>query len=246
MGQGWPVSATYLDLADDLQDELRSAGADERVVSEHELAVAHGISRPTARAALQELERRYVVRRVRGAGTFVNQRIDYTISAGLAPSYSATVRRAGGSPGSQVVEVRARRGRRQDTDALGLPSGARVVALTRVMAIDGEPVGVISSCFPVGTVPGLVEAVGGGDGPSSLDELLRSRYGLRPQRRWSRASLEIPTTITARQIGLDGSAPSWRIESANADGKHGPLIEHSVGWHRADVLRVIFELGVTP
>jgi DNA-binding FadR family transcriptional regulator len=39
------------------------------VASEHELADANGVSRPTARAALQELEHRYLVRRVPRAGT---------------------------------------------------------------------------------------------------------------------------------------------------------------------------------
>ena len=54
-----------------------------------------GVGRAAARSALQELERRLLVRRVQGAGTFVNRRIDYVISRTRPPSWHATVDRGG-------------------------------------------------------------------------------------------------------------------------------------------------------
>lgn len=150
-----PGAATYLELADDLQRQLVPARPGARVVSEHELVAAHGISRPTARAALQELERRFLVRRVRGSGTFVNRRIDYVIGADKPPSFSETVRRAGGVPGASLIEVQTRRAPADIRGALRLGAGTSVVVVTRATTIDGVVAGLITTHLPTMLVPGL-------------------------------------------------------------------------------------------
>jgi len=73
-----PVSTStrYLEIADRLAAELVGCAPGTRVASEPELADRFGVGRAAARSALQELERRLLVRRVQGAGTFVNRRID--------------------------------------------------------------------------------------------------------------------------------------------------------------------------
>lgn len=238
-----PVVATYLALADELQGQLEPASAGTRVVSEHELVATRGISRPTARAALQELERRFLVRRVRGAGTFVNRRIDYVIGPDIAPSFSETVGRAGAVPGARLVDVRTLRAPADIRAALGLAVGSSVLMVTRGTTIDGVLAGVITTHLPAPLVPGLAEHLLAEDGALSIDALLRSRYGLVPQRVWSRAALDVPPTAVVARLGLEGPAPSWCIEIVNGDAKTGQLIERSVGWSRADVLRVVFELG---
>jgi DNA-binding GntR family transcriptional regulator len=76
----------YLALADRLEADLAGLSPGARVSSEHELAARHQVSRLTARAALQELERRYVVERTQGLGTFVARRITYRIGPGSPPA----------------------------------------------------------------------------------------------------------------------------------------------------------------
>src|SRR5262245_20838367 len=93
---------TYLRLADDLQALALERRPGEPLPSEHELCERYHVSRLTARAALQELERRHLVRRVRGSGTYAARRIDYHVRASMAPSWTETVRQAGAEP-SQVV-----------------------------------------------------------------------------------------------------------------------------------------------
>lgn len=245
-GRSVPAVATYLELADALERALVPAQVGERVASEHELVAAHGISRPTARAALQELERRFIVRRVRGAGTFVNRRIDYVIGSDRAPSFTETVSRAGGIPGARLLDVQTRRATREVRDDLGLATGTSVVVLARIVTVDGQVAGVITSHLPAALVAGLASHLLAEDGALSVDALLRSRYGLRPRRAWSRASLDVPPASIAAHLGLDAAVPSWCIESCNDDERTGARIERSTSWNRADALRVVFELGTRP
>jgi len=99
------TSTRYLEIAERLAAELVGCPPGTRVASEPELAGRFGVGRAAARSALQELERRLLVRRIQGAGTFVNRRIDYVISRNRSPSWHATVAAAGATPRSQVKSV---------------------------------------------------------------------------------------------------------------------------------------------
>lgn len=85
----------YRSIARILEEELRGFNDGQRVPSENEVAKRFGVARSTARAALQYLTARNVIRGVRGAGSFASRRIDYPIDAQRAPSWSATVHAAG-------------------------------------------------------------------------------------------------------------------------------------------------------
>ncbi|MGB5986580.1 MAG: GntR family transcriptional regulator [Desulfobacterales bacterium] len=63
----------YQQLAEMLRDKIRDGEypPGSRIPSEHQLAAAHGIGRPTVRQALEVLVRRGMLVRRRGAGTFV-------------------------------------------------------------------------------------------------------------------------------------------------------------------------------
>lgn len=237
------TTATYVDLAEALQRRLERARPGERVVSEHELAAAEGISRPTARAALQELERRYVVRRSRGAGTFVNRRIDYVVSADAPPSFTRTVRRAGAEPGARLIGVDVVRAPSAVATQLELDRRAAVVRLRRTTTIDRAIAGEITTHLPAELVPGFSAIVRADDGELSVDALLRDRYGLCPERHWTRATFDVPPADVAGRLGLETAVPSWLVESVNRDAASGRPIESSRGWNRGDALRVVLEMG---
>lgn len=65
----------YRQLADLLRDKIRNGDVAPggRIPSEHQLAAAHGIGRPTVRQAVDLLVRKGLVTRRRGAGTFVRE-----------------------------------------------------------------------------------------------------------------------------------------------------------------------------
>lgn len=234
---------SYLDLADDLARRLRRAEAGTRVISEHELARAKGVSRPTARAALQELERRYLVRRVRGAGTFVHRRIDYTIGPDTPPSWSEGVRAAGSTPLARVERFRTAVASTEVRLRLELPAGARAATLVRTDFVDGLPAGLGTSSLPDDLVPGLGEHLAPGTSGGSIYRTLVDQYGLDPVRTWTTASLEIPPPDIAAQISLEAPEPTWYLESVNRDRTTWRPVEFARGWLRADVFRIILQAG---
>ncbi|MGH9113292.1 MAG: GntR family transcriptional regulator [Acidimicrobiales bacterium] len=234
---------SYLDLADELTRSLHDVDAGTRVISEHALARSTGISRPTARAVLQELERRYLVRRVRGAGTFVNRRIDYVIGPHTPPSWSESVRAAGATPLSRIERVRRGTASNEVRDRLELRAGASAVMLMRVNSVDGLPAGLGTSHLPDELLPGLTEHLGPGTSGGSIYRTLVDHYGLEPVRTWTTASLEIPPPDSAARMGLEAPEPTWYVESINRDRASGRPVELARGWMRADVYRIILQAG---
>lgn len=77
----------------------------------------------------------------------------------------------------------------------------------------------------------------------SLFRTLRDDYGLEPHREWSRAELDVPPARVPGQLGLDGRPLMWSLHSGNRSAILGRPLEISCGWLRADIFRVLFELG---
>lgn len=228
---------TYLLLADQVERQVAGAAPGDRLPSEHELMDRHEVSRLTARAALQELERRHLVRRVRGSGTFVARRIDYRIGAGMAPSWSQTVRDAGGEPQRRLLGV----GRVTPPAAVAeiLGGTGSVVALTRVGTVDGLVADTGTSWIPADLVADLSTFID--DGGSLYQSLVAA--GVTPRRRWTTAELVAVPAELAVHLELEGRPPVWRIASCNEDTATGRVVEYGEGWMRPDVYRVVLELG---
>lgn len=240
---------TYLDLADDLEQQLRRTAPGTRVVSEHELARERGVSRPTARAALQELERRYLVRRVRGAGTFVRRRIDYVIGPDTAPSWSDSVRAAGSEPTSTVERLRSGPASAEVRHRLELADGTSAVSLMRSTAVDGWPAGLTTSHLPgdlAGDLAARIDERAPGTGHVSLYRILVDDLGVDPVRTWTTASLEIPPPDVSARMGFDAPEPAWSVESVNRDRATRRPVELARSWMRADVYRIVLEQGTAP
>ena len=207
---------TYLRVADDLEVVARSAVPGQRLPSEHELCERHAVSRLTARAALQELERRHLVRRVRGSGTYVARRIDYPVRAGdgaeLERDRAPSGRRAasGGARNRAGRAANARTGR----SALSARAGV-VVTVTRLGHVDGLVSGIATSWLP--------RRVVGSNNPDEFIDDGESLYaalvarGFRPRRRWTRAELDVVPPEVAPQLELEGRPLVWHTHTLNED-----------------------------
>lgn len=236
------AAPTYLELADGLAAEFTVVG--DRVPSENEIASARGVSRPTARAALQELERRFLVRRVRGSGTYVSRRIDYVISDRVPPSASATLRAAGAEVRVVQVLTRSLACPADVAVHLGVERNTRVTQIRRVLEVDGLRTSSTSAYLLAAAVPGVASELAT---RSSLFEVLRDVYGIETRRRWTRASLELPPASVVDDLRLEGVPPTWLLEGVN-ERRSPPrdAIEFTRSWMRADVLNVMFEMGRPP
>ncbi|MEO1063269.1 MAG: GntR family transcriptional regulator [Actinomycetota bacterium] len=232
---------TYLELADELELDVLGSEPDERVPSEHDIVRRHQVSRVTARSALQELERRHLVRRVRGRGTFVARRLEYVVGPSMAPSWSATVRAAGAEPGSELLSVTPAVCDAERAGVLEIDEGAPTIELRRRGSVDGLVATSSVSVVPRRWGDAVEHAAAGG----SLYDGFR-RAGLDVARAWSCGELVTPPAEVAAELGHEGRPPTWFLESVNRDRPTGRIVEYARTWLRADVFRIRFVLGPEP
>ncbi|MEN3282246.1 MAG: GntR family transcriptional regulator, nutrient-sensing system regulator [Solirubrobacteraceae bacterium] len=227
-------------VANTLQRELARAKVGERVSSEHEIASRFGLNRLTARAALDELERRYLVRRVQGHGTYVARRVDYRVGPLAPASWSETVRAAGGQPRSELESIRARRAPVSVARELALGEQDRVWLVARRRYVDGELAGCADTYVPVELAPDLPKRLAS-DG--SLTATLTERYDAEPVRGSYRAELQLPPDRIAQRLGLD-DRPWMLLTQGRSDcRRRSRPLELSTVWLRADVFRLVVEFG---
>lgn len=227
----------YLALADMLEQSIAGMASGERLPSETELAARHHVSRVTARAALQELERRHLVRRSKGSGTFVAMRLLFTIGPDLPPSWSQTVRRAGGEPSTRFVEAKLVQPDAEVRERLELGADDKVVQLRRIGLVNGLVANVTLTNLPADLAPGLHDLVAMG---GSLHTILTS-LGYHPQREWTRVDMQVPSERVAADLALEGRPRVWCLTGLVVDSRDGRPLEYGSGWSRPDVFDMRLE-----
>lgn len=231
---------TYLSLADEIETAIARRPAGTPLPSEHELARERGVNRLTARAALDELERRHLVRRTQGRGTFVAHRVEYRIAPDLPPSWSHAVRLGGAEPGTRTERLRLGRAPRWAREVLEVGESTPLLNLRRVRTVDGEPAACADSWLVAELVPGLASRLAA-DG--SLHHVLATGYRLRPVRSWARAELVTASSDIAQRIGVAGRPAVYELRALTGSASRRRPVEVTTSWLRADIFRVVFEMG---
>ncbi|MFD1812434.1 GntR family transcriptional regulator [Rhodococcus gannanensis] len=232
----------YRLIADELEAEIDRMAPGARLDSEHTLMRRFEVSRSAARAAVQELERRLRVRRVRGAGTFVANRIDYVISRDRPPSWHRTVRDAGARPRAVVLDITKDRLPAEPALRLGLPVGTPAHRMLRMSYIDDLVSGTNIEWIDADVVPEFTDAM---RVEESLGEVLRQVGHVCAVRSWCRVASDVPPPDIRERLELATGVPAWIVESVSRDSVSGRPLFHSVGWMRGDAVRVVMEIGST-
>ncbi len=227
------VSETYISVANELEDRIRRLDVGDKVPSENEVVREFSVSRPTARAALQELERRFVVRRVKGSGTYVNERIPYPIGSKYPPSASRTIALSGYEATLRVVTVSEVEPSLSEVALFGDHAPQRLCVVGRTMEIDSEIVGFGVSKVSSSIAPNLRRHL---EEISSIWRILFSLYGIRLTRRTINVSIDTPPDHVARII--ESREPAWRLQSVNVDATSGTVVELGESWIRTDRIAV--------
>ncbi|WP_175914970.1 MULTISPECIES: GntR family transcriptional regulator [unclassified Burkholderia] len=161
METGWselapdPLDDTplYLQLARNLASAIHAGAwrAGEALPSERLLSGSVGVSRITARRALALLVEQGLIKRARGAGSFITPRVADPLSRLVG--FTAKMRQRGFVPDSVWLSRTLRTARRDEITRLGLAPGATVARLERLRRADGIVMAVEHSTLPAAVVP---------------------------------------------------------------------------------------------
>lgn len=225
MGRG----ARYLDVADRLAERWSALEPGTLVESEHQLAEEFGVNRLTAREAVRELERRMVVRRVMGAGTFTAYRLDYRISIGGAASFHRNMLAIGHEPGVVVHEL-AWEGR----------GASRRLRVERVSSVDGFVATSATDWF----VRSVGERIEGRLSDAGSMHAAMLEIGLEPRRRSVQVVVETPPPDVAARLDFSAAPlPTWRVRSVTMNALDDTDVHESDTWMRTDMFALTIELA---
>lgn len=201
----------YLEIAEALADELSGLSTGSQVPSENDVAGRFRVGRSAARAAIGELEQRGLVRRIQGAGTFVQRPLVLTIRAGDPTAWEQMVRMGIGQ--TTVPSIRTVPLPQAASTSMGLPAGYPGVRLSVQISAYDEPMG-RSALWAAGTDRSTV-AVGLKEHESLLRLMDVSR--IRLSYRSAQVTLASAGPKLAEELGIGMQRPYWKVDAVLED-----------------------------
>ncbi len=236
-----PEAPRYRQVADVLQRRIAAGepGFSTRLPSERAIAEEFGLSRMTARQAVELLARRGAVYRRPGSGTFVaSSRIVHTLQR-LA-GFSEQMRAQGIEPGGRVLGVSLRDDpSEQVRAALRLEPAEGAWRVRRVRFGDGEPLLLETFHVPAARFPGLDRL---DLDQHSLYDLMRERYGVEPVSAHEAIEPTACEAADARHLATRPGAPAILVERTTFDAA-GVAVEYARDLYRGD--RARFEIDLS-
>jgi GntR family transcriptional regulator len=152
-----PIKVTNSSLPAQAQQYLRDLINEgtyqpgQKLPSEGEFAEQLGISRPTLREALHNLEMDGVILRRQGVGTFVSPAYNKRIESGLEvlESIERIANRMGLKTKMGAVEIQERTPLPRERAGLGRETLESVLSVTRIILIDTQPVAFLQDTAPM-------------------------------------------------------------------------------------------------
>lgn len=204
----------WLQLEGELRRRLSLGHFAERFPTDRELMQVYGVSRHTARHAVDRLGNDGIVRRSRGVGTSVDtDRIEQSL--GSLYSLFQVVEASGLEQESTVLSLEI------STDAvaaqqLGLPPETPLVHLSRLRRAGGEPLALDRAWLPASIAAGLLDS---DFSHTSLYNELERCTGRRPTAGWEQIRAVVPEPSERRLLGIDTSDAVFCINRLGvADG----------------------------
>ncbi len=174
----------------------------ERLPSDSDLCREFGVSRMTARNAMQRLAEDGLVERIPGRGTFVAEPPAHRYADRLM-AFSHEMERQGRAPGSRLLAREIRPATDGEARSLEVRAGDPVVLVRRLRLADGRPIAIETAVL----VSRTAEAVMAADlETGSMHEAL-ARAGLQLRRGKATITAEAATLEDARLLAVSEGEP---------------------------------------
>jgi GntR family transcriptional regulator len=223
----------YLEIAEHLRELISTGTAGDRLPSDADLVDRFGVSRMTARQAVQMLVTEGLLYRRRGQGTFVASRpVPRLLGSPL--SFTESMRRRGLRASSRVLVATEADPAQADVEALNLADGDRVVVLERLRLTDGVPMAIERAVLAPDLAPVLAEDLG----EVSLHAVLE-RLGRIPTRARAWVSAR-PSDSRERRLLQQGASGVLLCERRVISDQDGLPLEHTETRYAAE--RYVFDL----
>jgi len=210
----------------------------DRLPSERELAAWVGVSRQTARAALDSLARRGLLERGVGRrGTSV-ARTTLVHDLGEFAGFTEMAQRQGRSATARIHAINELPAPAGVADVLEIAHGDPVYRIARVRLADDEPLTFEDSWVPAARFPGLLDH----DMRGSLYQLMRDQYNSAPVRAIERLEPVIAGAEHAQALGIPPGSPLMLLERV-AYAADGVPVEFARDHHRGDRAQFVVEVS---
>ena len=203
---------------------------------ERRLSADLGVSRPTLRAAIEELVREGLLQRRQGSGTYVAEpKIALPLTM---TSFSEDMRRRGMRPDSHVLAFETATAGAQVGQRLKLSPVDPVWRIKRLRLADDETMAIESLHVPQALVPELTRKdLEGG----SFYELLGERHGIVVSHGMQTTEPTVTDEEESEILGVPLHSPAFLFERTTSSNR-GEVVEFVRSIYRGDRYRLVAEL----
>ncbi|MER3417624.1 MAG: GntR family transcriptional regulator [Chloroflexota bacterium] len=218
----------YRQIEQTLRTKVASLRPGDPLPSDAALSAEFGVSRMTARNAMQQLVEEGLAVRIPGRGTFVAEPPAHRQAHRLM-SFTAEMERQGRAPTSRLLAREIRTARPREAEALALAIGEPIVFLRRLRLADNEPIAIETAVLNIRCGPAVMAA---DLEHGSLHEAL-ARAGIVLRRGTATIEAEGATRSDARLLGVRVGSPLL-VERRVIVDVHGKRVEATESRYPAD------------
>ncbi|MDG3131532.1 GntR family transcriptional regulator [Streptococcus suis] len=234
MGEQMTEKPLYLQLVDELEVTIRERmSPNDKLFSERELTQLYGVSRITVRLALQELEKRGLVYKKHGKGTYVSEVSEVAVDLSQAYSFTEQMKRVGKVPQTSILSFDVAKATEYISQQLQMTVGEEVFVIERLRLADEVPMMLEKTYVPAALFPNLTsERLR----EKPLYEIFADDYGqvirLADEEFYASIALDNESTV----LGIPNSSPVLHLIRKTYNDKNR-LIEFTFSIARADQFR---------
>jgi GntR family transcriptional regulator len=227
------------EVRDRLRELIDERAPGEALPSERSLSEHLGASRPTVRAAIDDLARNGLLVRQHGRGTFTSP---HKISQEVPAASGEPIPPAEGNWLSEVLEFRIESAGARLGQRLQVSPADELLFVLRRRIVDGEPMALEEIRLPFALVPGITpdEFVEG-----SLYRRLRERYDVNPTDAVQTTEPTVTDANESRLLGVPLYSPALLFERTTRNGD-ARVIEYTRSIYRGDRYRITNHLKLGP